>query len=158
MTEWKEDMPEEMTTELDSIFRSEEEVAQKEAIFNKMNKEYLEQQQRKENERLSVEAATKDQEKEDTAQAEGHARYTNRNRNRKRGRNRSGGDGAADGDAAEGEPTTEEQLLAAVSSRRISRKINYDALSSIFDDDGSFSTDVVDDGAVANDDSMFAMI
>jgi hypothetical protein len=36
--------------------------------------------------------------------------------------------------------TTEEQLRAAVSSRKVSRKINYDALSSIFDDDGSFAT------------------
>ena len=43
------------------------------------------------------------------------------------------------------EPTTEEALLAAVSTRKISRKINYDAMSAIFDDSGGFSTDVVND-------------
>ena len=35
--------------------------------------------------------------------------------------------------------TTEEALLEVVANRKISRKINYDAMSSIFDD-GSFST------------------
>ena len=40
----------------------------------------------------------------------------------------------------EGDATTEEALMQAVASRKISRKINYDAMSSIFDDDGTFST------------------
>ena len=39
--------------------------------------------------------------------------------------------------------TTEEALLEVVANRKISRKINYDAMSSIFDD-GSFSTGGVD--------------
>ncbi len=41
--------------------------------------------------------------------------------------------------------------MAAVSNRKISRKINYDALSSIFDEDGGFSTDAVDDNSPPED-------
>lgn len=134
-TAWKEEMPEEDVDEIDNLFRSKEEMAQKEAIFNKMNKDYLVQQERKESERLRAEAASKDQEKDDAAQAEGHARYaikTGRGRKRRR-------------DSVEGEseePTTEEALYAAVSSRKISRKINYDAMSAIFDEDGTFDTNL----------------
>jgi transcription factor IIIB subunit 2 len=149
LAEWKQEMPDSIDEEIDNMFRSEDEVAQKEAIFNKINKDYIEQQERKEHDRMSAEVATEDHEKEDLAQAEGHARYKS-NRGRK---NRQ--DGAA-GEETE-EPTTEEQLMAAVSNRKISRKINYDALSSIFDDDGSFSTEVVDDAAAA-DDNMYGMI
>ena len=47
----------------------------------------------------------------------------------------------ADGD----EPTTEEALLAVISSRKILRKINYDAMSAIFDDQGTFSTEDLQD-------------
>ncbi len=136
-TAWKEEMPKSDIDEIDSLFRSEEEIAQKEAIFNKMNKDYLAQQERKESQRLRAEAASKDQEKDDAAQAEGHARYTNKTgRGRKRRR-----------DSVEGEseePTTEEALYAAVSSRKISRKINYDAMSAIFDEDGTFDTNILD--------------
>jgi transcription factor IIIB subunit 2 len=82
--------------------------------------------------------------KEDTTQADAHARYTS-NRNRKNRR-----------DNGE-EPTTEEQLMAAVSNRKISRKINYDALSSIFDDDGGFSTDAVED-TPATEDQMYGSL
>lgn len=136
---WKEGLPTTSIDEIENLFRNEDEVAQKEAIFNKMNKEYLVQQERKESERLSAEAASKDQEKDDAAQAEGHARYaikTGRGRNRRRE--------SMEGDNEE--PTTEEALYAAVSNRRISRKINYDAMSAIFDDNGAFSTDNLDDG------------
>ena len=135
---WKEEMPEAEVDEVENLFRSEEEIAQKEAIFNKMNKDYLVQQERKESERLRAEAASKDQEKDDAAQAEGHARYaikTGRGRRRRR-------------DSVEGEseePTTEEALYAAVSSRKISRKINYDAMSAIFDEDGAFDTNILDE-------------
>jgi transcription factor IIIB subunit 2 len=139
LSAWKEEMPATAMDEIENLFRSEEEVVQKEAIFNKMNKEYLVQQERKESERLSAAAASKDQEKDDAAQAEGHARYTIKTgRGRKRRR-----------DSVEGESeeqTTEEALYAAVSSRKISRKINYDAMSAIFDEDGAFSTDNLDDG------------
>lgn len=139
LSAWKEEMPATAMDEIENLFRSEEEVVQKEAIFNKMNKEYLVQQERKESERLSAAAASKDQEKNDAAQAEGHARYTIKTgRGRKRRR-----------DSVEGESeeqTTEEALYAAVSSRKISRKINYDAMSAIFDEDGAFSTDNLDDG------------
>ena len=133
---WKEEMPETGVDEVENLFRSEEEMAQKEAIFNKMNKDYLVQQERKESERLSAEAASKDQEKDDAVQAEGHARYTIKTgRGRKRRRDSVEGEGE--------EPTTEEALYAAVSSRKISRKINYDAMSAIFDDDGAFDTNIL---------------
>ncbi len=45
-------------------------------------------------------------------------------------------------------PTTEQALLAALSTRKVSRKINYDAMSSIFDEDGSFSTELLHDKVV----------
>lgn len=135
---WKVEMPEAEVGEIENLFRSEEEMKQKEAIFNKMNKDYLVQQERKEGARLRAEAASKDQEKDDAAQAEGHARYTIKTgRGRKRRR-----------DSVEGEseePTTEEALYAAVSSRKISRKINYDAMSAIFDEDGTFDTNILDE-------------
>jgi transcription factor IIIB subunit 2 len=142
---WKEDMPDSVSKEIDGFFRSEEEEKQKEAIFNKINKDYIEQQERKESERLSAEASARDQEADELAQAEGRARY-------ERTRGKRG--------AAAVAATTEEQLLQAVSSRKVSRKINYDALSSIFDEDGSFATDVADDNATADDASemMYEMI
>ena len=40
-----------------------------------------------------------------------------------------------------GKLTTEEALMAEVKNRKISRKINYDAMSSIFDDEGTFAND-----------------
>lgn len=136
---WKEEMPESHMEEIESLFRSEDEVAQKEAIFNKMNKDYLVQQERKETERLTAEAASKDQEKDDAAQVEGHARYAIKSgRSRKRRRDSTNSEGEIE------EPTTEEALYAAVSTRKISRKINYDAMSAIFDEDGTFSTDILD--------------
>ena len=128
MSEWKEDIPGAITDEIDSMFRSEEEIAQKEVIFNKINKDYLELQERKENDRLSAETAVKDQEVDDAAQVEGHMRYLKSNRGRKR-----------KNDGGEEELTTEEALMAAVANRKISRKINYDAMSAIFDDDGTFA-------------------
>jgi len=149
LNEWSQEMPEGMEDEFESIFRDEEEEKQREAIFNKINKDYLEQQERKESERLSAEAASKDQEKEDAVQAEGHARYKSNRKKRRRGE-------AGEEEEVE-EPTTEEQLMAAVANRKISRKINYDALSSIFDEDGSFSTDVAEDGNNPSED-MYSMI
>jgi len=128
ITEWKECMPESMEDELNDIFRSEEEEMQKAAIFNKINKDYIEQQERKESLiREEMEAAGLDY--DDAAQLAGHARYT------KSGRKRKKKGGGGDEDANDG--TTEEQLRAAMAGRKVSRKINYDALSSIFDDDGS---------------------
>jgi hypothetical protein len=48
--------------------------------------------------------------------------------------------------------------MAAVSNRKISRKINYDALSSIFDEDGGFSTDAVDDSGAAEEDPVYGSL
>lgn len=134
-TEWKETMPDSMNDELDDIFRTEEEEMQKEAIFNKINQDYLEQlEQRKDGRKGTDDNILKKEEGQDdeaaaafnAAQIEGHARYTSKRRNKRAGDD----DGNIGG-------TVEEQFRAAVSSRRVSRKINYDALSSIFDDDGS---------------------
>lgn len=138
LNEWKKRIPETIDKEIEGFFRTEEEEKQKEIIFNKLNKDYIDALERKENEKLSASAAEDGQEKDMDAQAAGHARY---NKRRKRS-----GKGSSDGTG-----TTEEQLLAAVSSRKVSRKINYDALSSIFDQDGSFatSTDVHQDGMEA---------
>lgn len=126
MSEWKVEIPESINDEIDSMFRSEEEMAQKEVIFNKINKDYLVLQQRKEEDRLNAEVVVKDLEVDDGAQVEAHMRYLKRGRKRKK-------DGGGDE-----ELTTEEALLAAVSNRKISRKINYDRLAAVFDDDGNF--------------------
>jgi len=134
MSDWKACLPDTIEDEIDSMFRSEEEIAQKEVIFNKINKDYLDIQDRKENERLNSEATAKDKEQDDAAQQDGHLRYLNSNRGRKRKKDGAGVEG-------DEELTTEEQLLAAVSNRKISRKINYDAMRSIFDDAGTFATD-----------------
>ena len=146
LDEWKEGIPESMEEEFDEIFRDEDEELQREAIFNKINKEYIEAQERKEADRLNAENAKADQEKDLVAQAEGAARYKSSRRNKRK-----------KGDTDEG-PSTEEKLLAAVNSRKISRKINYDALSSIFDDDGNLG---VADDTEANapaEDSMYDML
>ena len=132
LEEWKESMPDSMEKEFDDIFCGEEECKQKEALFNSLNKDYLVQQERKESDRANAEAASKDREVDEAAQVEGRARYLSKNRGRKK-------------KSEMDEPTTEEALLAAVSTRKISRKINYDAMSAIFDDSGGFSTDVVND-------------
>ena len=129
---WKEDMPEEHMESIEELFRTDEEVAQKEAIFNKLNKDYLVQQERKESVRLRDEEAAKNKEQDELAQAEGHARYVKSRSGRRRKR--------TEGDNTQ---TTEEALLEAVSNRKISRKINYDAMSAIFDDGGGFSTDIL---------------
>ncbi len=164
LEEWKKDMPSSYMDELDNLFRDDEEVKQKEAIFNKMNKDYLEKQQRKENERIATENALKEKELDDAHQAEEHARFMTSKSQRHLGKRRrdaaavggNGDEGAAgsrnvtfedevDVDGEGEGPTTEEALLAAMSSRKISRKINYDAMTLIFDDSGTFATDMLED-------------
>jgi transcription initiation factor TFIIIB Brf1 subunit/transcription initiation factor TFIIB len=130
---WKANLPSSIESEIEDMFRTDEEMAQKAAIFHRINKDYLANQARKESERVAAEAANKDRELDEATQAEGQARYA-----RKR---KSNGD--------EPPQTTEEALLSAVSSRKVSRKINYDALSSIFDDEGGFSTNVGGTAAAA---------
>jgi transcription factor IIIB subunit 2 len=117
---WRKDMPQDMIDDIDSIFRNPTEVAQKEAIFNKINKDYIVVQAQKEKNRTDAEQAHNNAEKDLAEQSEGLERYRKR-----KGRGK--------------DSTTEEALLEAVANRKISRKINYDAMSSIFDD-GSFST------------------
>mmetsp|Transcript_13063 Transcript_13063/g.21615 ORF Transcript_13063/g.21615 Transcript_13063/m.21615 type:complete len:636 (-) Transcript_13063:136-2043(-) len=168
LASWKQDMPESAAEEIESLFRNNEEMAQKEAIFNKLNKDYLVLQERKESDRQKAEEAAVDKEQDEIAQAEGHARYMNH----KKGRAGAAGanvPGTGQKRRRDGEedapPTTEEALYAAVSSRKISRKINYDAMSALFSDGGGFSTEGVDDGAGAaqeeapqNEEPFFAMV
>jgi transcription initiation factor TFIIIB Brf1 subunit/transcription initiation factor TFIIB len=120
---WKEGMPQDMADDFESIFRDPTEIAQKEAIFNKINKDYIDLQAQKDKIRESNEEAENQDERDLVEQAQGQERYRKR---KNRGK-----------ETAE---TTEEALLQAVANRKISRKINYDAMSAIFDDAGSFST------------------
>lgn len=142
LDEWKGDMPDWCDAEIDSLFRDDEEVKQKEAIFNKMNKDYIEKQERKESERIAAENLLKETEDLDAHQAQEHARFLNSKSQRSLKRRRDDKNVTFEDDEG---PTTEEALLAAISSRKISRKINYDAMSAIFDDSGSFSTDMLED-------------
>lgn len=132
LEEWKQDMPSEFMDEIDDLFRDDEEMKEREAIFNKMNREYLEKQKQKENERIAAETLQKERELNDATQVEEQARY----KRRRVEKSVTFEDGA---------PTTQDALLATISSRKISRKINYDAMSAIFDDTGSFATDFLED-------------
>jgi Transcription initiation factor TFIIIB, Brf1 subunit/Transcription initiation factor TFIIB len=142
LDEWKETMPAFCMEEIDNLFRDDEEVKQKEAIFNKMNKDYLEKMERKESERIAAETLLKEKELDDAAQAEEHARFITSKSQRQLGKRRRDDKTVSFEDDG---PTTEEALLATISSRKISRKINYDAMSALFDDTGTFSTDMLED-------------
>lgn len=132
--EWKGGVPEDAADEIDFLFRNDDEVREREAVFNAQNKEYIETQQQKENERLLADAATRAKEEDEIAQEEGRRRYLKTSRSRKR---KDGWD--------PNELTTEEALMEVVRTRKISRKINYDAMSALFDDSGDFSTDLLND-------------
>ena len=132
--EWKSAVPSEAADEVLFLFRSDDEVREREAVFNAQNKEYLEIQQQKESELLQAEAATLAKQEDELAQEEGRKRYLKTTRSRKR---KDGWD--------PNELTTEEALLEVVRTRKISRKINYDAMSALFDDSGDFSTDLLND-------------
>jgi transcription factor IIIB subunit 2 len=131
LQDWKRDLPKEVAEEIDSIFVTEEEERQKEVIFNRINKDYLELQARKERDRQSAEAANERREREDAAQSEDHARFYNKMMSRRKR-------GAPLTDDAT--KTTEEHLMESIATRKVSRRINYEALSSIFGEDGSFAT------------------
>eukprot|EP00523_Entomoneis_sp_CCMP467_P015429 CAMPEP_0168780430 /NCGR_PEP_ID=MMETSP0725-20121227/8115_1 /TAXON_ID=265536 /ORGANISM="Amphiprora sp., Strain CCMP467" /LENGTH=637 /DNA_ID=CAMNT_0008830273 /DNA_START=106 /DNA_END=2020 /DNA_ORIENTATION=+ len=143
LTDFKKDMPDSMEHELDDIFRTDEEEMQKEAIFNKINKDYLEQQERKDSLKHVEETGEIEQDQDDAAQVEGHARYTQKKRSR---RKRKMGDIPEEeqGDTADGVEMTVE---------------NYDALSSIFDEDGSLGNVVESSSSAAGgggmDDAMY---
>lgn len=135
---WKESMPQEMVEDIDSIFRNPVEVAEKEAIFNKINKDYIDIQEQKDRIKESSEDALDQAERDLAEQAQGHERYRKR---KNRGR--------------ETEETTQEALMQNLANRKISRKINYDAMSAIFDDAGSFAThDVGGGGGAMEEDSQ----
>jgi transcription factor IIIB subunit 2 len=127
--EWKARIPADASDEVDFLFRTDHEVREREAVFNAQNKDYLETQQQKENEILLAEAASRANQEDELAQEEGRRRYLKTSRSRKRAF----------------ALTTEEALLEVVRTRKISRKINYDAMSALFDDSGDFSTNLLND-------------
>ncbi len=141
LEEWKQEMPPECMDEIDNLFRDDEEMKEREAIFNKMNKDYLEKQKQKENDRIAAETLAKEREMNDATQVEEQARYKRRRVEKS----------VTFEDAG---PTTQDALLATLSSRKISRKINYDAMSAIFDDTGSFSTDLLHDNEPNKDEMI----
>lgn len=89
--------------------------------------------------RFNADSAMEPYAKEDTTQAEAHARYISNQTVKSR-----------EGDEA----TTEEQLRGVVSSRKITRKVNYD---DAFYEDGVFSTNAVDDSD-ATEDPLFGSL
>ena len=131
---WKDAVPPGAEDEVTFLFRSDDEVAEREAVFNAQNREYLDLQRQREDDRLEAEALARSKLEDEAAQEEGRRRYLKTSRSRKR---RDGADPH--------ELTTEEALMEVVRTRKISRKINYDAMSSLFDDDGQFSTDLLSD-------------
>ena len=131
---WRDAVPPGAEDEVTFLFRSDDEVAEREAVFNAQNREYLDLQRQREDDRLEAEAAARSKLEDEAAQEEGRRRYLKTSRSRKR---RDGLDPH--------ELTTEEALMEVVRTRKISRKINYDAMSSLFDDDGQFSTDLLSD-------------
>lgn len=145
MAEWKKGLPESINDEVDSLFRTDQEQRQMEVIFNKINKDYIILQERKESARLSEEAQQVAGGGEDgdsvSAAVKGDSTPSDGAAGPRKYKKRKLLDANA---------TTEEQLMAHMSSRKMSRKINYDALSSIFDDKGTFSTEVVKDDGFAN--------
>mmetsp|Transcript_22771 Transcript_22771/g.56254 ORF Transcript_22771/g.56254 Transcript_22771/m.56254 type:complete len:682 (+) Transcript_22771:134-2179(+) len=119
---WKESMPTDMVEDFDSIFRNPREIAEKEAIFNKINKDYINLQNQKRKHKATQNQKENQSDKDMEEQEKKARKYMTRKRRR----------------TLHGEETTEDALLEAVANRKISRKINYDAMSAIFDDDGTF--------------------
>merc|ERR1711862_524793 len=137
MSNWKADMPSQTQEEIDNLFRTDEDVAEREVVFDSLNEQYLERlKQRKEEKAardkvnatrkkgLSPEEEARELENDAAAQA-----YYNRKRKYSR---RNPLDESA---------SIEDAVKQSVSTKKISRKINYDAMSSIFDDDGNFDID-----------------
>jgi len=134
LNEWKKGLPDSSVDEIDLLFRDDDEVQKKEIIFDKVNKDYLEQQARKK-------AIAEDLNGEENDARPGGAGKTRKRRN---GQKKSSDF-----------PTTEEALTAAVSARKVSRKINYEAMTSIFDNEGTFSTELLEDRELATENFEF---
>lgn len=130
---WMSEMPKDSAEELDDYFLSDHEVKKKELIFNRLHKDYLVQLEKRQADMAKEEEVAQENEVVDAAQAEGHARYMKASRSR-RGRNSAAGTTGS-------RQSTEEALLGTLANKRISRKINYDAMSALFDSEGGFSTE-----------------
>jgi len=82
LEEWKQDMSMSVIDKIDSLFRDDEEEKQKEAIFNKMIKDYIEKQARLETERVAAEKLMREREDMDVVQAEEQSRYMQHRKSR----------------------------------------------------------------------------
>lgn len=141
LEEWMSEMPDKCVDEIEELFRDDKEVRQKEVIFNKVNKDFIEQQERKESEKLAQECLRKEENDIDAVQEEDKMRYL-----KKRSKNVNSSDRVKNGiNFYNDSLATKDVVLTTISARKISRKINYDALSAIFDEVGSFSTDLLED-------------
>jgi len=160
LDDWKSDMPTDAVQDIDDLFRDEDEVKEREAVFNTLNVEYIAKMKLQKNEERKRNAFEKEMEGELDGDEDIHEasrkRYTEKAAKRKYNR-RSTGD-------EDDDLSTEDALYAAVASRKTSRKINYDAMSAIFDSEGTFDTDLLEDAntnAMSSnpfDDSVFDVL
>jgi len=149
MTEWKENMPDHLNLEMEDLFRDDEEVAQKEAIFNSINKDYLAKLKQKEQDRKDAEAEAAKKKAEEGKDGASDNRKGRKRKNADSSEGQSSAATTTNTDALQNmlgdDPTTEEVLFATISSRKVSRKINYEAMGSLFDDGGGFTTESLTD-------------
>jgi len=125
--EWKASMPKDNEDQISKYFLEDNEVQRKEVVFNRMHQNYLDDLERRRAE--ATKAAGNDGE---DGEAQPSAKRFRRGRN----------PAAIERDPNE---TTEDALQARLASKRISRKINYEAMSALFDEEGAFSTKDLED-------------
>mmetsp|Transcript_16326 Transcript_16326/g.36735 ORF Transcript_16326/g.36735 Transcript_16326/m.36735 type:complete len:236 (-) Transcript_16326:771-1478(-) len=139
---WKEYMPPQLEKKLEHMFRSDDEAREQEAIFVSLNADFIEAMEKKRADAAAAERAEAADEADEKNQSERQAKMLDGIRKKRKYSKKTDGNGAS---------TAEEALLAAVSQRKVSRKINYDAMTSIFGDDGGFSADVGEGQDTAED-------
>lgn len=138
ITNWKTAMPSHAQEEIDNLFRTDEDVAEREVVFDSLNEQYLVKQKMKKaeqeakakadairNKNLSPEEEARQLQDDAAAQA-----YYNRKRKYNLKKNPLDDPSTSIADA----------VRQSISTKKISRKINYDAMASIFDDDGNFES------------------
>lgn len=111
---FKRDMPQDMKVDIEKLLYTPEESATKESVFNKINKDYLLIQEQKEKKRSAADEEKENAEKDLAAQRNSKKRAYKKRKDRNQ--------------------DTTQALLDDLESRKVSRKINYDAMKSIFDD------------------------
>lgn len=147
---WIQSIPRDsaINSEIKELIRSEEDEKEKVTLFEEMNADYLKRQKDKEDARIETEKAEKKKQDELTEQQKSKEAY--RNTRKKDGDDRGRGKASRAKRKRKGIGTTALDIEASQSmsgdiqsavtntlaSRRVSRKINYDAMSKIFKDDG----------------------